>query len=355
MTFPFSRELVDFSALPGWAEDDHLAAFLAFCESAAAVIAAPGRPQALAHACATALADAPHIATNGQAQAFFEATFRPMRVVHADPAGLLTGYYEPVIDGSLMPTPRFAVPLYRRPADLENVVAESERGAKGARGLTHVRRTATGGTEPYATRQQIEEGALAGLGLELCYLADPVDTFFLHVQGSGVVRLPDGKPMRITYDGKNGHPYTSVGRTLVEDGTFKLDAITLQVLGDWLRADPVRARPILWRNASFVFFRELKAGSSIGVLGTALHVGRSLAVDTAFHALGAPIYVSAPGMAHVAPSGFNRLMIAHDVGSAIKGPERGDVYFGTGPEALALAGITKHAGHFFVLQPVGAP
>ena len=355
MMTPAARyEPVAYAGLPGWAGDDHLAAFWAFCGSAAAVIASPGRPEALAQSCERALADAPQIVTRQQAQAFFEAAFRPMRVVHANPAGLLTGYYEPVLDGSLTPTAQFAVPLYRRPADLENVVAESERGAKSASGPTHVRRTPTG-TEPYATRQQIEEGALDGLGLELCYLAGPVDTFFLHVQGSGVIGLPDGQQMRVTYDGKNGHPYTSIGRTLVEDGTFNLDAITLQVLGDWLRADPVRARPILWRNASFVFFRELKADSAIGVLGTALHVGRSLAVDTAFHALGAPIYVTAPGMTHVAPEGLNRLMIAHDAGSAIKGPERGDIYFGTGPEALALAGITKHAGHFFVLQPMGVP
>jgi membrane-bound lytic murein transglycosylase A len=354
MTFPLRLLVADFKSLPGWAEDDHLAAFRAFCVSASVIATGNKSDPDIGAVCRAGLDAAAEISTPSAARAFFERHFRALRVEHQGPPGLLTGYYEPVIDGSLVATSKFAVPIYRRPADLENVVAESERGAKSGSGPTHLRRTANG-VEPYATRRQIEAGALANLGLELCYLGDAVETFFLHVQGSGVIALPDGRQMRITYDGKNGHPYTSVGRTLVEDGTFKAHEITLQSLGDWLRADPGRARPILWRNESFVFFRELQADSAIGVLGSPLHPGRSLAVDTAFHALGLPIYVSSPGMTHVAPGGFNRLMIAHDVGSAIKGPERGDIYFGTGMEALALAGITKHAGSFTVLQPVAMP
>ena len=343
MTSDVTFEPVPFAGLPHWAGDNHLAAFAAFCVSACAVPAL-SQAGALALACPITTAD--------DARAFFETHFVPYRVVYDGPPGLLTGYYEPVLDGSLMPTAKFGVPIYRRPADLENVVAESERGAKSG-GLTHVRRTAAG-IEPYATRGQIEHGALSGEGLELCYLADPVETFFLHVQGSGLIRLPDGQPMRITYDGKNGHPYTSLGRTLIADGTFSADGLTLQTLGDWLRADPERGRAVMWRNESFVFFKRLDSDSPIGVLGTPLHMGRSLAVDTAFHALGLPIFVSSPSMSHVSTGGLNRLMIAHDVGSAIKGPERGDVYFGTGLPALALAGITKHAAQFFVLRPVGS-
>ena len=343
MTSDVTFEPVPFANLPHWAGDDHLAAFAAFCASVSAL-------SALSQVGALALASP---ATSAQqARAFFEAHFVAHRVVHDGPPGLLTGYYEPVLDGSLTPTAQFGVPIYRRSADLENVVAENERGAKSG-GLTHVRRTAAG-IEPYATRAQIDQGALAGQGLELCYLADPVETFFLHVQGSGLIRLSDGQPMRITYDGKNGHPYTSLGRTLIDDGTFSADGLTLQALGDWLRADPDRGRSVMWRNESFVFFKRLDSDSAIGVLGTPLHTGRSLAVDTAFHQLGLPIFVSSPSMAHVSPGGLNRLMIAHDVGSAIKGPERGDVYFGTGLPALALAGITKHAAQFFVLRPVSS-
>lgn len=341
MTLPnFRYEPVSFTDLPGWANDDHWAAFGAFEASAAAVGGAIGRAEASASG----------VVTSHHAREFFEAHFRPHRVVYDGARGMLTGYYEPVIAGSLVPTAQFNVPIYRRPVDLENVVAESERGAKSA-GLTHVRRTEQG-VEPYATRRDIEEGALAGLGLELCYVADPVDAFFLQVQGSGVIALPEGPQMRVTYDGKNGHPYTSVGRVLIDAGVFASDQVTLQSLTDWLRADPERARPILWRNESFVFFRALESDHAAGVLGTPLHDGRSLAVDTAFHALGLPIYVSAPAMNHVGAGGLNRLMTAHDVGSAIKGPERGDVYFGTGDAALALAGVTKHAVTFYVLLPV---
>ena len=361
MTIAVSNEPVTFADLPGWADDDHLAAFKAFCASAAAT----GGPAAR-----RALDQAAGITTAAQARAFFEAHFRPARILHDGPRGLLTGYYEPIIEGSLQPSGSFTVPIYKRPADLENVVSEAERGAKGG-ALTHVRRTVDGVT-PYATRADIEAGALTGQNLELCYLADAVDAFFLHVQGSGVIRLADGGQMRITYDGKNGHPYTSIGRTLIDEGAMTADGLTLQVLGDYLRADPARGRGVMQRNASFVFFKELLSDSAAGVLGTPLVRGRSLAVDTAFHALGAPIYVSAPAMTHVkalslasaaavraagsqAPDGFHRLMITHDVGSAIKGPERGDIYFGTGDAALALAGITKHPGSFFVLLPVDAP
>lgn len=337
---------VSFADLPGWELDDHLAAFHAFCASAETVKG----PAALHRAGARAIEQRSGISTASQARAFFEAQFRPARLEHDGPAGLLTGYYEPVLDGSLTRSAAFSVPIYKRPSDLENVVPEAERGATRV-AYTHMRRTADG-VAPYATRAQLEDGALAGSGLELCYLADPVEAFFLHVQGSGVIKLPSGRLMRITYDGKNGHPYTSIGRTLIDEGALSAEGLTLQALGDYLRADAARGRRVMQRNASFVFFRELCFDSAVGVLGTPLVTGRSLAVDTAFHALGSPIFVTAPSMTHVSPGGFHRLMVAHDVGSAIKGPERGDIYFGTGSDALALAGITKHAGAFHVLQPL---
>ena len=335
---------VSFAELPGWAGDNHLAAFEAYCETAEEV------PRS-------------SVRSAEAARAFFEARFEPARVVHpgtrgagtrgAGPAGLLTGYYEPVLDGSLERVPPFVVPVYCRPPDLENVVAESQRAAQ-SEGYSHMRRTPQG-LEPYATRETIECGALAGQGLELLYLADRIEAFFLHVQGSGAIRLRDGRLQRITYDGKNGHPYTSIGRTLIEDGSLPAATLTLQVLGDWLRADPERGRKVLWRNASFVFFRLLQGNAAIGVMGRPLTAGRSLAVDPDYHALGGPIYVSAPSLTHAGGGGLHRLMIAQDVGSAIKGPERGDIYFGTGDAALGMAGITKHPGTFFVLRPRGAP
>jgi membrane-bound lytic murein transglycosylase A len=344
---------VAFADLPGWALDVHTSAFEAFLVSSQRLLEVGGSPDW--HRVATAALGHAGIAKrDAVARDFFESHFSPHALTPGSPDGLLTGYYEPELAGSLTPDEVFTVPLYRRPADLENVVAESERGTKGI-GLTHVRRTAAG-VEPYATRQEIERGSLAGQGLELVHLADPVDAFFLHVQGSGVIRLPDGGRLRVTYDGKNGHPYTSVGRTMIDDGHFTADQLSLPTMGDWLRADPVRARAVLWRNASYIFFKVLDADGPVGAHGISLSAGRSLAVDTSYHDIGTPIYVSAPTLTHAGnASGFHRLMVAQDVGSAITGPQRGDLYFGSGAAAGDLAGITKHPGRFFILLPRPQP
>lgn len=349
-----SYEAVPFTVLPGWAADDHHEAFLAFCATSVGVVAADrGSGKALTQVCLRALAEQDRIGTREAARAFFETHFEPARVIHAGSPSLLTGYYEPVIDGSVTREPPFVVPIYRRPPDLENIVTEAMRSTAGG-GYSHMRRTASG-LEPYATREEIERGALAGRGLELVYLSDQVAAFFLHVQGSGAIQLGGGTVRRITYDGKNGHPYTSVGRTLIEDGTFRREDMTLQALSDWLSADLERARTVLWRNTSFVFFKFLDAAAPIGVMGTPLSPLRSLAIDPAFHELGSPVYVSAPAIKHAGSAGFHRLMVAADVGSAIKGPERGDIFFGTGAAALEGAGITKHPGAFFVLRPRSLP
>ncbi len=353
-------EAVAFADLPGWHADDHLAAFKAFLSSCPRIKTAAGKPgavsvpPALVQACDAAVA-LPKPVTKAAARAFFERQFTPHRVAHAAPQGLLTGYYEPVLEGSRDRTARFATPIYRRPADLVNLVHEAQRGAKADQ-LTHARKTETG-TAPYATRADIEGGALAGQNLELMYLADPVDTFFMHIQGSGRIRLPDGATVRVHYDGKNGHPYTSIGRYLIDEGILAADEISLGSLGKWLRADPARGRHVMQQNKSFVFFRELEgeeASGPLGVMSIPLVAGRSLAVDTGFHAIGTPIYVAAPTITYAKGTkdhGFRRLMIAHDVGSAIRGPERGDIYFGSGATAGKLAGITKHPGNFFVLVP----
>lgn len=343
-------EPVSFSELPGWADDDHATALEAFLISAT-------------RCCEAGLSDAGHKAlkrTKGdltQARRFFETRFTPHRVVHDRPQGLLTGYYEPEVAGSRTRHGVYQIPVYGRPPDLVNLVDEAARATVGD-SLTHVRRTAAGDV-PYATRADIETGALEGRGLELFYLADPVDAFFMHVQGSGVIRLPDGTRARVTYDGKNGHPYTSIGRYLVESGTLSVHDVTLESLARWLRADPVRGQRVMWQNASYVFFRELtgeEAGAAKGVLSTPLVPGRSLAVDTSVHALGTPIYVAAPTLTTFDTSGtpFRRLMVAHDVGSAIKGLERGDIYYGSGEDAGRRAGITKHPGNFFALLPNAA-
>ena len=360
-------EAVGFKDLPGWDKDDHLAAFKAFLVSCPRIKAA-GRagnkagavaiPPELLAAC-DAAAKVPAPVTRATARAFFEREFTPHRVVHASPEGLLTGYYEPVLEGSRTPTEQFSTPIYKRPADLVNLVHEAQRGAKADQ-LTHARKTAKG-TEPYSTRAEIEAGALAGQNLELMYLADPVDTFFMHIQGSGRIRLTDGTTVRVHYDGKNGHPYTSIGRYLIDQGILAADKISLGALRRWLRNDPDRGRHVMHQNASFVFFRELagdEASGPLGVLSIPLVAGRSLAVDAGVHAIGTPVYVSSSALTHATETtkkdGFHRLMVAHDVGSAIRGPERGDIYFGSGDAAGRLAGVTKHPGNFYVLRPGSA-
>jgi membrane-bound lytic murein transglycosylase A len=356
---------VTFAELPGWAQDDHLAAFKTFLKSCERVVAngrdrpagdakAPqAPPAALVAVCQRAGSVAGEIATKEKARAFFEASFTPNAVVKKGRTGLLTGYYEPVLEGSRTPEGRYQTPIYKRPPDLVNVVDDTRRGALKAGALTHVRKTETG-TEPYFTRAQIEAGALKGKGLELLYFADPVEVFFMQIQGSGRVKLTDGTTVRVHYDGKNGHPYSSIGRYLTEKALFAADKMSMAALMAWLKADTERGKQVMWQNTSFVFFREIRddTGAPLGAMRVPLTPGRSLAIDTAFHALGMPVYVNVPTMKHVPrASPFNRLMVGQDVGSAIRGPERGDIYFGSGEEAGKFAGSTKHPGRFFVLVP----
>ena len=355
-----------FSQIPGWDNDDHAAAFKAFLKSCEKVLAA-GRertapdkgqapPQGLIEACTAARRLSPRLGKE-PAKAFFERHFVANALQHAGPQGLLTGYYEPLLEGSRKPQGPFQTPVYRRPPDLVNLVEETQRAQAGL-ALTHARKTAAG-IEPYATRAEIDGGALKGKGLELLYLADPVDLFFMQIQGSGRVKLSDGTVIRLHYDGKNGHPYSSIGRYLIEKGLLAADKVSMGALSNWLKADPERAKKVMWQNASYVFFRELEgaeASAARGAMNSPLTPGRSLAVDTAYHVLGSPIFVRGSDMTHVDKSGtFNRLMIAQDVGSAIKGPERGDIYFGSGAAAGRMAGVTKHVGKFIVLLPKPAP
>lgn len=358
-------EPVTFAELAGWEHDDHLAAFRAFESSCRALkrVAGgevPGKAKpalGLAEACAAAREKPPR--TRAAARSFFETVFVPHRVVHEGPDGLLTGYYEPLVAGSRVATERFRTPVFRRPPDLVNLVDESQRGA-AAGALTHAR-SGPQGVEPYATRAEIEAGSLAGQGLELMYFENPVDVFFMQVQGSARVELPGGELVRITYDGKNGHAYTSIGRRLIERGEMREDEMSLAALARWLKADPERARATMLENKSYVFFRELggaEADAAMGVFRIPLTPGRSLAVDAGHHGIGTPVWVSSAELKHAgsgkSQGGFARLMIAHDVGSAIRGPERGDIFFGSGMAAGRKAGVTKHPGRFIVLLPKAA-
>jgi len=352
-------KVVRFDKLSGWQEDDHAAAFRAFRRSCTAILkrrsTAPKKSSRLLKGvCQKASLLGANISSL-EARKFFETSFTPYKVIAPKPNGLLTGYYEPVLQGSRTPDSRFDIPILKRPNDLVNLVGETLRATTGQK-LTHARKSGNG-LVPYFTRAEIEQGALKSKELELLYLDDPVDAFFLHVQGSGRIKLRDGKMIRIGYDGKNGYRYKSIGGVLVNSGEVSWDNLTLQSLRKWLEIDRERARKIMWQNRSYIFFREHKSTKLTGPLGAAdipLSDGRSLAVDGSYHTLGVPIFVRSTSLRHgggPGASGFRRLMIAQDVGSAIKGGVRGDIYFGSGKRAGALAGRTKHSGSFVVLLP----
>lgn len=363
-TLPIEFKPLSFAEVPGWREDHHLDALLAFLASAERLLAqnASGagfleKPtsEALraiansASSCVGAIGDDP-----AKARAFFETHFQPHRVIHDDDTGLLTGYYEPVLKASKTPTARYSVPLLRRPDDLINLVSEADRGQFGDE-LTHARQTDTG-VEPYSTRAEIEGGALDEQNLAFAWLECPVEAYFLHVEGSGQLEFEDDSRARVTYDGKNGHPYTSIGKALIDDGVFEKQEMSFAALKAWLLADKGRAVKVFQKNQSYIFFRPLGADepdTALGVQQIPLQPLRSLAVDTTYHEIGTPIFVVAPELRHAEDeaTGFAKLMVAHDVGSAIRGPERGDIFFGTGAGAGEKAGQTVHRGSFYVLKP----
>lgn len=334
---------ISFAEIEGWAGDDHAAAFATLLKSCR-------KSSASNSACKDALALGDNV-DRDVARRFFETHYTPYRVDEEQP-GLVTGYYEPELNGSRERSGSFQVPVYRRPDDLVQVKPDLLRAFYND-GLSVMRRN---GEElvPYYTRAEIESGALSGRGLELLYLDDPVELFFMQIQGSGRVRLTDGSWVRLGYAAKNGHPYTSIGKRLAERSDRPKD-LTMEGLKSWLRADPARGRALMQENKSYVFFRELpeaEAGAGpIGAQGVALTPGRSLAVDAAYHKLGVPVFVAAPDLKGEDGKPFRRLMIAQDVGSAIRGPERGDIFFGTGEAAGAIAGGAAHPARFFILLP----
>jgi len=287
------------------------------------------------------------------ARRFFEAEFLPFRAHNDGKAdGLFTGYYEYELRGSRRASSRFTHPLYRRPNDL--VMVDLGQFRESLRGQTIAGKVDGGALRPYENRERIEAGALKGKGLELVFVDDPVDAFFLQIQGSGRVTLDDGQVMRVGYAAQNGHGYIAIGRVLRDKGLLDPADISMQSIRTWLRANPAQAAAIMNENPSFVFFRELTGDGPLGAQGVALTPGRSLAVDRGHHALGVPIWLSAttPSARPSDPDRpFRRLMIAQDTGGAIRGPVRGDVFWGHGREAEEIAGRMKHQGVTYLLLP----
>ncbi len=283
------------------------------------------------------------------ARAFFERHFKPYRASNGgDAEGLFTGYYEAELKGALRPSARYNVPIYARPDDL--IAADLGEFRDDLKGRRIAGRVVAGRLRPYEDRAAIEAGALKGRGRVIVWVDDAVDAFFLHVQGSGRVALDDGRILRIGYAGQNGHAYFAIGRDLVSRGEITKEDISMQAIRAWLQAHPGETRALLAKNRSFIFFRELEGPGPIGAEGVPLTPGRSLAVDRAFVPFGVPVWLDAADPARPKDR-VRRLLITQDTGGAIKGPVRGDVFWGFGPKAAARAGRMKHIGAYYLLLP----
>ncbi len=348
-------EPIGFSDIAGWPEDDHGAALATFRRSCAEIVAdgrAFARPVVFGGEKRQWLPVCELAAKAIDGRDFFEQNFVPLRVSEVEkPEGLFTGYYEPEAEGSLTPSPDYPAAIYRKPPDLVSFSAD----AAGEGGLAYGR-IVDGAPRPYFTRREIEEGALAGQGLEIVWLRSWVDAFFIHVQGSGRVRLGDGRIIRLAYGAKSGRPYTGIGGILVERGEFSREDMSMQTLRRWMARDGAAARELMWRNESFIFFRQVELPvndlGAPGAQGVQLTPMRSLAVDRSIWMFGTPVWLDTR-----IPDGrggtedFRRLTIAQDTGSAILGAIRGDIYFGFDPLAGARAGPMKAPGAMVVLLP----
>ena len=356
-----------FGALEGWHDDDHAAAWRAYRLSAS-YIADPrsgNEPKTralgidgagLARIAALAMRMPAELPAD-EARRFFETHFQPMRVLPESGNGFFTGFYEPEVAASLTRTDEFTVPLLAPPPELVEV--DDRNPPPGLEpGMRFARQTADG-FEPFFDRGEIERGALAGRGLELAFLADRVDALFVHIQGAARLRLPDGDLLRVTYAAKSGHAYGSVGKVLLDRHELPKGGVSMQTIRAWLADHPEQASEVIWQNRSYIFFREAAVQDpALGPIAAAkvpLTAARSLAVDRTLHTFHAPIWIDTVLPGAEGGGAFRHLMMAQDTGSAILGPARGDIFFGSGDEAGRIAGRMQAAGGFVVLAPRSAP
>jgi membrane-bound lytic murein transglycosylase A len=354
-------EPVAFKDIDGWAADDHAAAYGAFLVSCRAMVASARtardtRPvyHALLEICRKARA----AGTLGAepARKFFEEHFSALRVSKADDLnGFLTGYYEPIVDGSRTLTDDFKVPVYRRPSDIVHMGRKRKAESFPNTGRV-MRRIKRGKYVPYFDRAAIEDGALATRNLEIAYLKDANDLLFIQIQGSARIRLTDGSLLRVNYDAHNGQPYTPVGRILIERGIIPREEMSMDRIRKWMAENPDGGKELRRQNKSYVFFRNTglpENEEARGAQGVPLTANRSIAVDRVLHVYGTPFFISAdlPIATETSSTKFRKLMIAQDTGSAIVGPARADIYFGSGDEAGRIAGRIKNPAQFVMLMP----
>lgn len=346
---------VPVSGLPGWAGDDHCAALHAFARHAArpqdeiyrhGAIGLP--PESLEPLFREAVERTP----GADARGFFEDRFDCYALAADDGRrGFVTAYYEPEIEASSEWTTRFRVPFYRRPDDLV-AVSDDNRPDDWDPEIRFARIMPDGLLAPYPDRKAINAGFLQGRGLELAWVEYEADAFFAHIQGAARLLFEDGSLRRITYDGKSGHPFTGIGRLLVERSEIASEEISMAAVRRWLADNPDRARPLMEENRSYIFFRDATvadpADGPVAAAKVPLTAERSLAVDRLLHTFGTPVFVSAET---VNGARWSKLMIAQDTGTAIVGPARGDLFMGSGDAAGDCAGGVRSPADFFVLVP----
>ncbi|MCR9121988.1 MAG: MltA domain-containing protein [Phyllobacteriaceae bacterium] len=351
----WSLRPIAFNDMAGWAGDDHRAALAALARHTEKPVVETYRTGRLGIPPKTLMELATEAAepdARTDPRGFFESRFVPVRL---DPGpgerGLVTGFYEPELSASRICTSSFAVPFLRRPPDLVPV-DDNNRPSGFDPEMRFARRTDDGALTEHHDRAAIEAGALDGQNLEIAYVTDPVDAFFVHIQGAASLTFDDGSATRITYDGKTGHPFTAIGALLVARGEIAAEAISMQSIRAWLASHPDKAAGLMAENRSYIFFKETPPGQPgdgpIAAAKVPLTAGRSLAVDRLLHTFGTPIFVDAERDEGVP---FRRLMIAQETGSAIVGPARGDIFFGTGAEAGEAAGGVKSPCTFTILVP----
>jgi len=352
---------VAFSDLDGWTAETHADALPALAKSCGRLKSLPserslgageftgsvGEWRALCAAAAGTPTD------HAVARRYFETWFKPYQATdNGNPDGLFTGYYEAELRGAWTRKGRYQVPVYRPPDDLITVDLGLFREEWKGQRLTG--RQVDGRLVPYPARSEIDAGALAGKGSELLWVDDAIDAFFLHVQGSGRVVMENGQLVRLGFAGRNGHSYVAIGRELISRGAIPRERMSMQAIRAWLKANPGEAAEVMALNPSFIFFEVIDGEGPIGAEGVPLTPGRSLAVDPTFVPLGLPIWLdTTEPLSPKQP--LRRLVVAQDTGSAIKGPVRGDLFWGFGETAATKAGAMKQRGRYFLLLPRKTP
>ncbi|WP_027554048.1 murein transglycosylase A [Bradyrhizobium sp. Cp5.3] len=348
----------------GWNEDDHLAAYKTFRASCRSINAQNGTVESkgefkalgasLSEPCRAA--KSLELTDDAKARAFFESNFSPLRISRlGEPDGFVTGYYEPVLEGSRTQTDVYNVPVYRRPSNLFVRGYKQDSVSLPNKGPVY-RKIGRRKLVPYYDRGEIEDGKIAGRGLEIAWLKDPTDLLFAQIQGSARIKFDDGGTVRLNYDAYNGYPYTAVGRILIERGIIPKEEMSMQRIREWMTQNPDGAKELRRQNRAYIFFREVNLSDkdeAVGAQGIPLTAGRSIAVDKSLHVYGTPFFIEGelPIDSERSKTPFHRLMIAQDTGSAIIGPARADLYFGAGQEAGRVSGRLRHSMHFVMLVP----